>query len=66
MALDASAFRRMVGCVCVVRIWNLRYDLYLGLAADWQPVYTCPPAPVLTNSWTIPIEFSTNSFFRVR
>ena len=37
----------------------------LGLAADWRPVYTCPPAPVLTNSWTIPIEFSTNSFFRL-
>ena len=39
---------------------------FLGSAADWQPVYTCPPAPVLTNSWIIPSAFSTNSFFRVR
>ena len=38
----------------------------LGPVADWQPVYTCPPAPVLTNSWIIPSAFSTNSFFRVR
>ena len=39
---------------------------FLGSAADWQPVLTCPPAPVLTNSWIIPAAFSTNSFFRVR
>ena len=38
----------------------------LGPAADWRPVHTCPPAPVLTNGWTIPIAFSTNSFFRIR
>jgi hypothetical protein len=38
----------------------------LGPVADWQPVYTCPPAPVLTNSWIIPSAFSTNSFFRIR
>ena len=39
---------------------------FLGPAADWQPVFTCPPAPVLTNSWIIPAAFSTNSFFRIR
>ena len=38
----------------------------LGAAADWKPVHTFPPAPALTNSWAIPAEFSTNSFFRVR
>ena len=39
---------------------------FLGPAADWQPVFTCPLAPVLTNSWIIPAAFSTNSFFRIR
>ena len=38
----------------------------LGAAADWRPVHTFPPAPALTNSWSIPAEFSTNSFFRIR
>jgi hypothetical protein len=38
----------------------------LGAAAKWKPVHTFPPAPALTNSWTVPGEFSTNSFFRVR
>ena len=39
---------------------------FLGSAANWQPVHTFPPAPVLTNSWIIPSAFSTNSFFRIR
>ena len=38
----------------------------LGMAADWKAVHTCLPAPVLTNSWAIPTEYSTNSFFRIR
>ena len=37
----------------------------LGVAADWQPVYTNAPAPVLTNLWEVPTAFSTNSFYRI-
>ena len=38
----------------------------LGPAADWKAVYTCLPAPALTNFWSVPAEYSTNSFFRIR
>jgi hypothetical protein len=38
----------------------------LGNAADWKAVHTCLPAPALTNSWPVPAEYSTNSFFRIR
>ena len=38
----------------------------LGDAADWHAVHECLPAPVLTNSWPVPAEYSTNSFFRIR
>ena len=37
----------------------------LGAAADWKPVYTNSPAPVLTNAWDVPAAFSTNSFYRI-
>ena len=37
----------------------------LGSAADWKPVFTNAPAPVLTNVWEVPAEFSTNSFYRI-
>lgn len=37
----------------------------LGGDADWRPVYTNAPEPVLTNSWTVPTVFSTNSFYRI-
>jgi hypothetical protein len=37
----------------------------LGTAADWQPVYTNAPEPVLTNVWEVPSAFSTNSFYRI-
>ena len=37
----------------------------LGAAADWQPVYTNAPEPVLTNVWEVPSAFSTNSFYRI-
>ena len=37
----------------------------LGVAADWQPVYTNAPEPVLTNVWEVPSAFSTNSFYRI-
>ena len=37
----------------------------LGAAADWQPVYTNSPAPVLTNAWDVPAAFATNSFYRI-
>ena len=37
----------------------------LGTAADWQPVYTNVPGPVLTNVWEVPSAFSTNSFYRI-
>jgi hypothetical protein len=38
----------------------------LGPAADWKAVHTCLPAPALTNFWSVPAEYSTNSFFRIR
>ena len=38
----------------------------LGAAADWKEVHVFPPAPVLTNAWAVPAEYSTNSFFRIR
>ena len=38
----------------------------LGPTAGWRRVHTFPPAPALTNSWPVPAEFSTNSFFRIR
>ena len=38
----------------------------LGATADWCAVHECLPAPVLTNSWTVPVGYSTNSFFRIR
>lgn len=38
----------------------------LGPSADWRAVHKCLPAPVLTNSWPVPAEYSTNSFFRIR
>ena len=38
----------------------------LGAAANWRKVHTCPPAPALTNAWSVPSEYSTNSFFRFR
>lgn len=38
----------------------------LGAAANWKSVCEYPPAPVLTNYWPVPPEFSTNSFFRIR
>ena len=37
----------------------------LGAAADWRPVFTNSPAPVLTNVWDVPAMFSTNSFYRI-
>ena len=37
----------------------------LGASADWQPVYTNAPEPVLTNVWEVPSGFSTNSFYRI-
>ena len=37
----------------------------LGASADWQPVYTNAPEPVLTNVWEVPSAFSTNSFYRI-
>ena len=37
----------------------------LGAAADWHPVYTNAPEPVLTNVWAVPSAFSTNSFYRI-
>ena len=37
----------------------------LGAVADWQPVYTNAPEPVLTNGWEVPSAFSTNSFYRI-
>ena len=37
----------------------------LGSDAVWQEVYRCAPAPVFTNSWDVPAEFSTNSFYRI-
>ena len=37
----------------------------LGVAADWQPVYTNAPEPVLTNVWEVPSALSTNSFYRI-
>ena len=38
----------------------------LGAQADWKAVHTFHPAPVLTNAWPVPSEYSTNSFFRIR
>ena len=43
----------------------LERTLELGTAADWQPVYTNAPEPVLTNVWEVPSAFSTNSFYRI-
>ena len=37
----------------------------LGASADWRPVYTNAPEPVLTNVWEVPSAFSTNSFYRI-
>ena len=44
----------------------LERTAFLGPTADWKAVHTCLPAPVLTNSWPVPAEYSTNSFFRIR
>ena len=38
----------------------------LGVEEGWRPVYTNAPEPVLTNGWDVPVEFSTNSFYRIR
>jgi hypothetical protein len=45
---------------------TLERSAALGADADWRSVYERSPAPVLTNSWCVPVEFSTNSFFRIR
>lgn len=37
----------------------------LADGADWMPVHTNAPQPVLTNSWMVPTVFSTNSFYRI-
>ena len=38
----------------------------LCIDSKWRAVYERLPAPVLTNAWEIPVEYSTNSFFRIR
>jgi hypothetical protein len=53
-----------MGCVDKPQI--LERSETLGETAQWLPVYQRLPAPVLTNSWSIPARYSTNSFFRIR
>ena len=51
------------GCAGLTRV--LERTPVLGAAADWQPVYTNAPEPVLTNVWEVLSAFSTNSFYRI-